>query len=137
MIEIENGHPICLNYKKSEVKALIVKAAESKGVIKYKNMYDIFLEEKEQEISFLTWRHSVWYTFERVCGELATLDGAIYYALMSNKRNLPEDQFWETFYRYRCEEYARKFNKTLPDISNLTLELKNELVSYERDVSVK
>jgi hypothetical protein len=132
MTEIENGKPICIPEKKDMVRCLLLNAARNKGVIKYPQMYNIFEKEKEQDISFLTWRHSVWMTVEDVCKELSTPEGAIYYSLLSNKNNTPEDEFISIIYRYRKNDYGEKINTILPPFTELDGNQKKSLISFER-----
>lgn len=95
-------------------------------------MYNIFEKEKEQYISFLTWRHSVWMTVEDVCKELSTPEGAIYYSLLSDKNNIPEDEFINIIYRYRKDDYEEKLNTKLPSFVELDGIQKKNLIEFER-----
>jgi hypothetical protein len=132
MTEIENGKPVCIPEKKDKVRNLLMSAARNKGIIKYHQMYNIFEQEKDQDISFLTWRHSVWMTVENVCKDLSTSEGAIYYSLLSNKNNTPEDEFIKIIYRYRKDEYEERLSTNLPPFANLDDFQKKSLIDFER-----
>ncbi|WP_439504215.1 hypothetical protein [Methylophaga sp.] len=132
MTLIENGQPVCLPERKEEVRDLLLTAARKKKVIKYPQMYSIFEEEKEQDVSFLTWRNSVWITVEEVCNEISTPEGAIYYSLLSNKNNVPENEFIRIVYRYRNKEYQERFNVSLPQFEDFDDEFKLKLIQFER-----
>lgn len=132
MIKIENGQPLSISERKKEVRNLLLSAARNKIDIKYSEMYKIFEREKLQDISFLTWRHSVWMTVEEVCSETSTPEGAIYYSLLSNKNNIPEDVFVEVILRYRKSAYEERFGVTLPDFAEFDIGTKQSLINYER-----
>lgn len=132
MIKIENGQPLPISERKEEVRNLLLFAARNKLDIKYSEMYKIFAREKLQDISFLTWRHSVWMTVEAVCSEISTPEGAIYYSLLSNKNNIPEDEFVEVILRYRKSEYEERFGVTLPDFGEFDTGTKQCVINYER-----
>lgn len=132
MTYIESGYPVCLPERKEEVKSLLLTAARKKRDVKYPQMYRIFAEEKEQDVSPLTWRHSVWITVEEVCNEISTPAGAIYYSLLSNKKSVPENEFIEIVYRYRKHEYEKVFDVSLPNFCDFDYELKCRLIQFER-----
>ncbi|WP_040391602.1 hypothetical protein [Cellvibrio sp. BR] len=132
MIIIENGHPVAIEERKEEVRKLLLNAARNRSDIKYSEMYNIFSREKEQDISFLTWRHSVWMTVEDVCSEISTPEGAIYYSLLSNKNNIPENEFIEIILRYRKSVYQEKLGTTLPSFGEFDIFAKKRLIDFER-----
>lgn len=132
MVKIENGQPLSICERKEEVRNLLLFAARNKLDIKYSEMYEIFAREKLLDIGFLTWRHSVWMTVEEVCRETSTPEGAIYYSLLSNKNDIPEDEFVEIILRYRKSEYEERFGVTLPDFAEFDIATKQSLINYER-----
>jgi hypothetical protein len=133
MVEIENGRPVCLPHRKSAVRDLYISKAHTQSVIKYQEVYKIFEEDKDPNIAQLTWRGCVWETVEDVCKEIATLQGAIYYSMLSNRNNVPEDVFWESFISHRKEQYEKDTNILLSYHSVLTLEQKISIANYERE----
>lgn len=69
---------------------------------------------------------------EDVCKELSTPEGTIYYSLLSNKNNTPEDEFIGIIYRYRKDAYEKNLKTNLPPFAQLDGDQKKSLISFER-----
>jgi len=132
-MDIENGKLICLPHRKSAVKDLFLAKASERSTIKYPEVYKLFEDDKSDSVSQSTWKGCVWETVEEVCREIATLNGAIYYSMLSNKNNVPEDVFWFSFFSHRKEEYEKDTGTALPQNYSFTLEQKRSIAEYERE----
>jgi len=121
-----------LPHRKESVKELFLTKASEKSVIKYSEVYRIFEDDKSELISELTWRGCVWETVEEVCNEISTLNGAIYYSMLSNKNNVPEDVFWFSFFSHRKDEYEKDTGNSLTSYDSFTPDQKKSIAEYER-----
>ncbi len=119
-------------HRKSEVERLLLTKARANTVIKYHEVYDLFEMDKPSCASDLIWRGCVWETVEEVARQLSSPDGAIYYAMLSNRKGVPEDVFWWYFIRSRKTEYEADTGKNLTNVESLNDAHKLEIAHYER-----
>lgn len=120
--------------KKKPVLTLLLDAARSRSIIRYTAMYGLFKDKERLCVAPNIWRACVWTTVEAACRELASPEGAIYTAVLSNKEGLPEGGFWDLIRGKRIERYQKHRKLVLPKDRAFTLEQKIDIARFEREL---